>query len=358
MAPALLVACLSTLIASQPIANQPPFAREVRGRVIDAVSRAPIADVTVTLSPTMFPPGAYGPLQAITDENGTFRFQRLIAGRYRLQAQKPGFAALAGPFDDRTLDVAAGQSIAGLELVLRPGAAITGRVLDANGGPAFGLTVSALRRMPRRDGQVRAITAQMAQTNERGEFQLANLPDGEYVVIAAPIPPPASAAPASGVAVMAPTYYPGTVDRASAQIITLAPAQTTDGVQFAMVYRTAHHLSGTVVDDSGAPLAHAIVMLRIDPRAGGAPTPATGVTDEAGAFLIGGLTAGKYQIMIGGAPPQAARAAQGGVDRGSVIGGVQVSGAGPSSAQTITPADITIGDADVSGLTIVVSMAR
>jgi hypothetical protein len=38
---------------------------------------------------------------------------------------------------------------------------------------------------------------------------------------------------------------------------------------------------------------------------------------------------------------------------------VQVGGgAGPSSAQTITPADITIGDADVSGLTIVVSMAR
>jgi hypothetical protein len=95
MALALLVACLSTLIASQPIANQPPLAREVRGRVIDAVSRAPIADVTATLSPTMFPPAAYGPLQAITDENGTFRFQRLMAGRYRLQAQKPGFATLA-----------------------------------------------------------------------------------------------------------------------------------------------------------------------------------------------------------------------------------------------------------------------
>lgn len=39
MALALLVACLSTLIAPQPIANQPPFGREVRGRVIERRSR-------------------------------------------------------------------------------------------------------------------------------------------------------------------------------------------------------------------------------------------------------------------------------------------------------------------------------
>jgi hypothetical protein len=127
MALAFLAACLSSLIASQPIANQPAFAREVGGRVIDAISGAPIADITVMLSPTMFPPGAAGPLQAITDENGTFRFQRLAAGRYRLQAQRPGFAALAGPFDERALDVAAGQTITGLELALRPSATIAGR---------------------------------------------------------------------------------------------------------------------------------------------------------------------------------------------------------------------------------------
>jgi hypothetical protein len=359
MALAFLAACLSSLIASQPIANQPAFAGEVGGRVIDAISGAPIADVTVMLSPTMFPPGAAGPLQAITGENGTFRFQRLAAGRYRLQAQRPGFAALAGPFDERALDVAAGQTITGLELALRPGATIAGRVLDASGGPASGLTVSALRRVHGPDGQVVASTARVAQTDDRGEFQLIDVPDGEYMVVAAPVPPPAFAAPSGDATVMAPTYYPGTADRAAAQVITLAPAETKAGVQFAMVSQTAHHLSGIVVDDAGAPVAHAIVMLRIDPRAGGAPTPATGVTDEAGAFRIGGLVPGTYQIMIGGGP-HPARETQAGVRRGGVIGGVQVVGAGvsPSSAQTITLANILIGDANVSGLTIVVSTTR
>lgn len=83
--------------------------------------------------------------------------------------------------------------------------------------------------------------------------------------------------------VIAPTYYPGTADRAWAQVITLAPAETRAGVQFAMVSRTAHHFSGIVVDEGGAGCGRDR-MLRIDPRADGAPTPAAGVTDEVGAF--------------------------------------------------------------------------
>ncbi len=352
---ALLATCLSSLIALQPLANQLAVAEEVSGRVIDSVSRAPIAGVTVILSPSMFPPGAYGPLHAVTDENGAFTFLRPVAGSYRLQAQKDGFAALAGPFDEPTLDVAPGQAIAGLELVLRPGATITGRVLDAGGGPAFGLMVSALRRAAGPDGKVVATTARMAQTNDRGEFQLASLPDGEYIVIAAPIPTPGLVPPSDDATVMAPTYHPGTPDQASAQVITLAPAETNDAVQFAMVSRPAHHISGTVVDASGAPVARAIVMLQIDPRSGGPPTPVAGVTDEIGAFRIGGLVAGTYQIMIGGAAQGA-----GALSRGGAVGGVEVAGAGIGSASgpTVTPAEITIDDADMTGLTIVVAAAR
>ncbi len=38
MALAFLAACFSSLIASQPIANQPAFVGEVGGRVINAIS--------------------------------------------------------------------------------------------------------------------------------------------------------------------------------------------------------------------------------------------------------------------------------------------------------------------------------
>jgi 5-hydroxyisourate hydrolase-like protein (transthyretin family) len=184
MVATLLSACLASLIASQTTAGRPAAGADITGRVIDGISGAPVAEVTVTLLPTMFPAAAVSALEAVTDADGSFAFHRLAPGRYRIQAQKMGFAAFAGPFDEHTLDVAAGQSIAGLELALRPGGTLTGRIVGANGGPVAGLTVSALRLATGPGGQ--PVTAQMAQTSERGEFQLNNLPEGQYVIIACP----------------------------------------------------------------------------------------------------------------------------------------------------------------------------
>jgi hypothetical protein len=123
---AILAVCLSSLIASQAIAGQlGASGGQVAGRVIDGISRTTLAGATVILAPTMFPTGAGGPLQSVTNANGEFVFERLVPGRYRLQAQKTGFAPLAGPFEERAIDVPAGQSITGLELALPPGASIT-----------------------------------------------------------------------------------------------------------------------------------------------------------------------------------------------------------------------------------------
>jgi hypothetical protein len=147
---------------------------------------------------------------------------------------------------------------------------------------------------------------------------------------------------------MAPTYYPGTTDASSAQTIALAPAQTLTALEFAMVSRAAHRVSGTVVDAGGSPVAHAIVMLRIDPRRGGGPNPAAALTDETGAFQIGGLAAATYQITIGG----------GGAGR-TAVGGVSVAGGGRAASGVATrPSQITIRDQDVSGLTIVMITSR
>lgn len=360
---AFLAIWLSSLIASQPIIGQlGASGGQVAGRVIDGISQTTLAGATVILTPTMFPPGAAGPLQAVTNAKGEFVFERLVPGRYRLQAQKSGFAPLAGPFEERTIDVPAGQSITGLELALQPGALITGRIVDASGDPVVGVTVSALRRRAGPDGGVIATTAQMAQTNDRGEFQLASLPDGQYVVIAAPPPLPPFAPPSGSATTLAPTYYPGTPDKELAAVVPLAPAQAVTGLQFAMIALPAHQISGVVVDETGSPIAGAIVMLRIDPRSGGPPTPATGQTDENGAFRIGGIVAGAYQVMIGRSP-QPVRAIPGGSSRGAVAGGVFVGGViapnlPPAGRTFQNPLEITVGDVDIAGLRILMSTAK
>jgi hypothetical protein len=80
-----------------------PAGVSVAGRIVDAESRSPIPGARVMLMPTarMFPPGAAGPLQAVTDANGQFVFEAVAPGRYRIDAQKTGFAPLADPASPR-----------------------------------------------------------------------------------------------------------------------------------------------------------------------------------------------------------------------------------------------------------------
>ncbi len=258
------------------------------------------------------------------------------------------------------MDVAAGQSITGLELALQTGAVIAGRVVEASGRPLF---VSALRQTAGPDGRTIATTAQMAQTNVAGEFRLASLPDGNYVVIAAPMPPPPFA-PTASETVLAPTYYPGTPDKDAAQVIAVGSAQTVSGLQFSMVSLPAHQVSGVLVDEAGSPLAGAIVMLMIDPKKGGPPTPATGQTDENGRFKIGGIVPGTYRVMTGMSSLPPGPPVQGGVRVAlpvGVTGGIFVGGRDTGLSPTppaIAPLEITVENADITDLRIVVSTGK
>jgi hypothetical protein len=354
-----LTAVVASLMAPQrlPVQLGEQNARIV-GHVIDAESRAPLPDAIVMLTLILpgLPAAATGGFQAVTDANGRFVVQRLFAGRYQLQVQKSGFAPLTGPFDTRTIDVAAGQSITRLELALRTAAVITGRIVDANRHPVVGLSVSALRQTAGRDGRPIAITAQMAETNASGEFRFASLSEGNYLVIAAPRPQPPSASVVSET-VLAPTYYPGTPDKDAAQVITLVSGQTVNGLQFTMVSRAAHRVSGVVVDEAGTPLAGTVVM--IDLQIGGSGTPATGLSDENGRFQIGGIVPGTYRVMTG-APSRRVASVSDASDgvRAGVTGGVFVAGTttSPLSSYATTAAslEITVGNTDVTGLRIVV----
>src|SRR6266850_34244 len=68
--------------------------------------------------------------------------------------------------------------------------AIAGRIVTATGEPVPWIVVSALQQDTDPAGRVMPRTAAMTQTNERGEFRLAGLADGNYTVIALPPPPP------------------------------------------------------------------------------------------------------------------------------------------------------------------------
>jgi hypothetical protein len=293
----------------------------------------------------------------LTGDDGVYTFSGVAAGRYRLQVQKIGFVP-PNPTND-FLQVGAGQAVAGPTVVLSKGGAISGRVLDVRGEPMAEVMVTAVRKPAAGSGTGRGAPAMMAgqpgQTNDIGEFRIAGLPAGDYYVSARPRPSsPFEASSISSGTTLVTTYYPGVPTTSGAQVITVAAGQTIGNLEFRMMSATAHVVAGVVVDEMNKPVGGAMVRLMptefVGPGPGGSAQ-----TQPDGTFKIGGVVAGAYRLN---ASVPVTFSSGGGTVTGGVSGGVTSAAGGlvtySSAAGPGSTIQVTVGDADVAGLTVVV----
>jgi protocatechuate 3,4-dioxygenase beta subunit len=350
----------------------PAAAGRVSGRVAAEGANTPIAGARIMLFPAGRPTGPLGmPPQTLTDQDGRYVFEQVAAGGYRVQVQKAGFAPVSDPAQPPpVITVAAGQSLDNVDFRLQKGGAITGRVLDANGDPMSDARIMAMRRGPSSAPGGRLLPAPMQgmqQTNDLGEYRVSGLAPGEYFIAAAPRGmspfggPGVSPAPA-GTARMttAMTFYPGTTDQVAAQVIVVAPGAEVGNIVFTMQTTPSFSVSGIVVDESGSPVAHAMVMLMGDPRSGMFGPAGSAQSQDDGRFVIGEVTAGSYRvnasIMLvggtgrssvgsGGSSVAVSSGASGGVGGGFFT----FSGGGPIDP----PAEVVVSDADVNNVRVV-----
>jgi hypothetical protein len=320
----------------------------VTGRVTDAASGAPIGGARVTLTMVVdVPGGTFGrlPRRSVTDANGAFAFDTLEPGPYILNVDKTGFAPYPDVLGDgppERLTVDADHEDLRDRIALKKGAVITGRILNAAGEPQADLGVSALRRTDK-VGPLGFAQNGNARTNDLGEFRMAGLAAGDYIVVASVQRGGPFEAVQTGTTTFAPTYFPGTVDQIGARVMTLAPGQTATGVDFAIVTVAAFCVSGIAVDQTGRPSPGAMVMLIPDLRKSASFAPMMSIAADDGTFTIGDVVPGTYRMTAhanaGGAP--------GGI--GAVSFGFAVDVDSPLSG----PAVITVGSADVNGLTVI-----
>ncbi len=171
---------------------------------------------------------------ASTDPDGHFRVDDVRPGRYRIFLERSGYVSVndrGSKSEVTVLSIRLGQSVDNLVFRMQPTAVISGRVVDEDGDPMPEVRIIALREKP---GKRRHESIGNAATNDLGEYRLAGLLAGKYIILATPPPDfrdyekpvkPAAAADSPDASRSdkryLPTYYPGTLDATQASVITL-----------------------------------------------------------------------------------------------------------------------------------------
>jgi protocatechuate 3,4-dioxygenase beta subunit len=181
--PIKLAACLlSGVLALAAFQTSDKEKASLAGKISNAVTGEAVKKANVILN------GGGKSVSAETNEKGEFSFDNLEPGRYTLTAQKNGFALTAyGARGNSTagtpLELAAGQQMKELNWKLPPNAVITGKVLDADGEPIQNAMVMPMIAAYDKGKKLWAPAGQ-AMTNDQGEYRVANLKAGRYIVMA------------------------------------------------------------------------------------------------------------------------------------------------------------------------------
>ena len=314
----LLTICLTvTWLSAQtptPTVDEEKKFASLEGKLIDDRTGEPVRKANVVLMQipaggggmTMGPP----PNTAVaTDAEGKFLFPKVEPGRYMLSAEKAGYvrqqygsrSAQYGPGTNLTLE--AGQKMASIEFRLVPQAVITGKVLDEDGEPVPNAMVNVLRQMP----FARQPMSMMGMgSNDVGEFRIANLAPGKYLIrvdhrgpmFGGAPPAPAAGTTTEGTLGYVATYYPGVTDAASAAPVIVAAGQQLTGVDIRLRKARVFQVSGKI---QGVPAASRLqVTLQPQSTGRGGQTFTFGGGGNAkpdGTFTIASVLPGAYDAV-------------------------------------------------------------
>ena len=287
--------------AAQEIAreNGPPSQGTARlsGRVTSAATGAPIAGASVEF----FCHNDNSPSGRTTDTDGDGRYQFLgiSAGVCSVVPSLSGYVATSGATRERTLRIADGERIDGVDLTLTPAMAIAGRVLDERGRPLKGIEVRVARPAHRGTPPLEPeILYRAALTDDLGRYRISWLEQGTYYLRASVSgfsPAPTDAPPGSH----APTFYPGVVEFRRARPVRVAPGADATGIDFALARDRVVTLSGVVIDSHGQPRGFPVDYLSARPAATRPNVIDIGwdcSLDRDGAFTAHNLLPGSYTL--------------------------------------------------------------
>ena len=269
----LLANAICASAQSQPQEAKEPTA-SITGRV--TIASKPAAGVIVTLTESnpeslktiggLF--SSRSMFKATTDEDGSYRLEKLAAGRYAITPYAPVFVLPSEPSSSwppgRIVNLNDGEALEKVDFTLTRGGVITGRVSNADGRPAIATMVTltnvdGTEKKPQMDPLAGSpLGKSMYLTDDRGIYRLYGLPAGRYIL---------SIGAAEGAQAFnlksryhTQTFHPGVTDKAKATIIELKEGSEVTGADIRLgLASQTYKASGRIVDaDSGKPIPAAV----------------------------------------------------------------------------------------------------
>jgi hypothetical protein len=233
--------------------NTQPGGANVSGIVLQDLTEQGLRKVVVTL--TGQDPDKKQDYATSTDAFGQFRIEGVAPGEYEVAMTRAGFVRANSKTEKNRITVTAGQDVTGLVYKLQAAGVISGRVTEADGEPLAGVTVSATRvgKGGEPVGVVGGPTGDAGEesTNDLGEYRIANLRAGDYIVQAqmhggfGPAPDPADRGRQKNRPVYALTFYPGTADQRQAGMVRVTGGSTSIA-GFTLLVSRSYRVSGKV----------------------------------------------------------------------------------------------------------------
>ena len=346
MKPWMVCFALFVCAAAQSVAPAPPQPAEetvkpedrciVEGTVVNSRTGEPLKKAHVNLLRVETKELNPASLGATTDAAGHFVLEEVNPGKYRLTAQRNGFANFAygsrgagSPGTQLTLTRA--RKLKDLVLRMIPQGVVTGRAVDEDGEPLARLQVQFLRPMYM-NGRKTLSSNSNAQTDDRGEYRAFGLAPGKYYACAVYDPSgrmmqTPEIRKESSQEGYAPTFYPNAASAAQASLVDVASGAEVSGIDFRLSPVRTFHIAGKVTNLPNAAHGGVVMVMSRDSEILPWNTMKYGMVDDKGNFLVSNINPGSYTIAaqsyVSGSETQMAYAIVNVAD--SSVDGVQLS---------------------------------
>jgi hypothetical protein len=286
----LAIIAAAALSAQQPQPAKPPTGI-IRGRITASDGR-PLRQAEVRVESANS-----GSRTAPTDAGGNYAIDSLAPDSYLVSASKQGFATVERgqrqlSYPGTRLRLGDGEVLTRIDLVLPRAGSLSGRVVDENGDPMQGVTVSLLS-LKSSEGRTSPVNVMRSRpTDDLGRFRLFGIEPGDYIV--------ESTAATSGpywLPGYTRTFFPGVPSLADAERLTIRGGDDSPSIEISVLPGRGATVSGKAVDPRGEPY-RGRVQLAGSERAGAFAAPAVQTMARPdGSFEFHGVGPGNYVVQ-------------------------------------------------------------